>query len=433
MREKIDSLYHHFYKSRSEFFQTVLKLSLGSGIAGLIPIILSPILTRFYGPDDFGTFAIYLSIINIANAFVGLRYEMAIILPKEDNKALRLATLSILFSLVIGTFLLGISLLFKDAINHFLKTDGWIWIPLVVINLILSNFYQVTFFWCSRNKLFSQVSLNRILQNGLIGAFQLLLALLIFQNYFGLLMGRTLGVLLSALILGRILWKEIRHSKEDLSWQNLKETAQEFIHFPKHMMITQGISVFYAQIPVWFITYQFSKAAAGNFSLAYQIVTIPTALVVTSFGDTFRKFATDLYHQQGRFDQLFINTVKKTALLSSIPFLVFFLSSEFVFNLVYGNQWLLAGKMAGILSLMVMVNIITNPVDNSAIIVGRTGFLFSWHLCRMLMNFGVVALCIFFKWDILQYLYAWVAMNILLYAVSFSFMYKFSKGSTPSE
>ena len=113
--------------------------------------------------------------------------------------------------------------------------------------------------------------------------------------------------------------------------------------------------------------------------------------------------------------------------------MVFFLSSEFVFNLVYGNQWLLAGKMAGILSLMVMVNIITNPVDNSAIIVGRTGFLFSWHICRMLMNFGVVALCIIFKWDILQYLYAWVAMNILLYAVSFSFMYKFSKGNTQSE
>ncbi len=433
MREKIDSLYHHFYKSRSEFFQTVLKLTLGSGIAGLIPIALSPLLTRFYGPDDFGTFAIYLSIINIANAFVGLRYEMAIILPKEDNKALRLATLSILFSLVIGTLLLGISLLLKDTINHFLKTDGWIWIPLVIINLVLSNFYQVTFFWCSRNKLFTQVSINRILQNGLIGAFQLVLAFFLFKTYFGLLIGRTLGVLFSAMILGRILWKEIQHSKPNLTWQNLRETAKEFSHFPKHMMLTQGISVFYAQIPVWFITYQFSKAAAGNFSLAYMIVTIPTAMVVTSFGDTFRKFATDLYHQQGHFDKLFMNTVKKTAILSIIPFLAFFLSSEFLFDLIYGSKWILAGKMAGILSMMVMVNIITNPVDNTAIIVGKTGFLFSWHFARMLMNFGVVALCYFFHWDILQYLYGWVVMNILLYAVSFSFMYKFSKGLVTHE
>lgn len=433
MREKVAFLYHHFYKSRSEFFQTVLKLTLGSGIAGLLPIALSPILTRFYGPDDFGTFAIYLSIINIANAFVGLRYEMAIILPKEDDKALRLATLSILFSLVIGSLLLGISLLLKDTINHFLKTSGWIWIPLVIINLILSNFYQITFFWCSRHKLFSQVSINRILQNGLIGLFQLLLALLFIKTYFGLLLGRTFGVLLSAMILGRILWKEIKASKADLTWQNLRVTAIEYSHFPKHMMLTQGISVFYAQIPIWFITYQFSKAAAGNFSLAYMIVTIPTAMVVTSFGDTFRKFATDLYHQQGRFDALFINTVKKTAILSIIPFLAFFLSSEYLFDIIYGSKWILAGKMAGILSLMVMVNIITNPVDNSAIIVGKTGFLFSWHLSRMLLNFAVIALSNFLHWDILQYLYGWVLMNILLYIVSFSFMYKFSKGNSNNE
>ena len=428
MREKIGSLYHHFYKSRSEFFQTVLKLTLGSGLAGLIPIALSPILTRFYGPDDFGTFAVYLSIINIANAFVGFRYEMAIILPKEDYKAIRLAALSILFSLVIGLLLLATCLLLQSPINHYLKTEGWIWIPLVILNLVLSNFYQVTFFWCSRHKLFTQVSINRILQNGLIGLFQLFFAYFLFKDYFGLLMGRTLGVLFSALILGRILWKEIKAAMPELTCTSLRETALEYAHFPKHMMITQGISVFYAQIPVWFITYQFSKSAAGNFSLAYQIVTIPTALVVTSFGDTFRKFATDQYHQHGRFDSLFINTVKKTALLSIIPFIAFFLSSEYLFNVIYGSKWLLAGKMAGILSLMVMVNIITNPVDNSAIIVGKTGFLFSWHLSRLLLNIVVLVLCIYFGWAVLTYLYGWVAMNILLYAVSFSFMYKFSKG-----
>ena len=218
MREKIGTLYHHFYKSRSEFFQTVMKLTLGSGIAGLIPIAISPILTRFYGPDDFGTFAIYLSIINIANAFVGLRYEMAIILPKEDNKALRLATLSILFSLVIGLVLLAISLALQNTINHYLKTDGWIWIPLVIINLLLSNFYQVTFFWCSRNKLFNQVSINRILQNGLIGIFQLGLAIFLFKDSFGLLVGRTLGVLLSAAILGRILDRKSTRLNSSHEW-----------------------------------------------------------------------------------------------------------------------------------------------------------------------------------------------------------------------
>ena len=83
-------------KPKSEFSRNVVTLMTGTTIAQAIPIAISPILTRIYTPEDFGVFAVYLSILTIVAVVATGKYELAIMLPEEENDALNLVSLSIL-------------------------------------------------------------------------------------------------------------------------------------------------------------------------------------------------------------------------------------------------------------------------------------------------------------------------------------------------
>jgi O-antigen/teichoic acid export membrane protein len=81
-------------KPKSEFSRNVLTLMTGTTIAQAIPIAISPILTRIYTPEDFGVFALYMSVVSIVSVVATGRYELAIMLPKKDEDAINIVTLS---------------------------------------------------------------------------------------------------------------------------------------------------------------------------------------------------------------------------------------------------------------------------------------------------------------------------------------------------
>ena len=50
------------FKIKSDFIKNILELATGTSIAQFIPILISPILTRIYTPEDFGLFALFIAI-----------------------------------------------------------------------------------------------------------------------------------------------------------------------------------------------------------------------------------------------------------------------------------------------------------------------------------------------------------------------------------
>ena len=88
-------------KNRSEFSNNVITLMTGSTLSYVIPILVSPILTRIYTPDDFGLYAIFLAIISIIGSIVGGRYELAIMLPGNDDDSASI----VIICMIINTFI----------------------------------------------------------------------------------------------------------------------------------------------------------------------------------------------------------------------------------------------------------------------------------------------------------------------------------------
>lgn len=85
---------------KSSFNKNVLTLATGVSIGQAIPLLISPILTRIYSPEDFGILALFLSIATLISVISSGRYEQAIMLPDTDEEAMHLTVISWTFAAI---------------------------------------------------------------------------------------------------------------------------------------------------------------------------------------------------------------------------------------------------------------------------------------------------------------------------------------------
>ncbi len=81
---------------------------LSSGMAQVILIITTPIITRLYSPTEFGEFTIFSNIAMILIPIINARYDLLIVNTKNDRSANILSQISFLISLLILLILIPI-------------------------------------------------------------------------------------------------------------------------------------------------------------------------------------------------------------------------------------------------------------------------------------------------------------------------------------
>jgi len=152
------------YKS-SEFVRNFLTLFSGSTISQFIPVLLSPVMSRLFTPEDFGRLAIFMAISTFVSGFMTGSYDTAIMLPKNKNNAINLLALSLMLSSVF-CILVGISILFAG--NFIAKGAGDITIakylyfaPIIVLSL---GIYKTLNIWFTRYKKYKLLAGTRIAQ-----------------------------------------------------------------------------------------------------------------------------------------------------------------------------------------------------------------------------------------------------------------------------
>jgi len=152
----------------SEFISNVFKLVSGSVIAQILGVVLIPIITRLYLPEDFGLFSLILAMTGIIAIFSSLSYQLAIMLPREDGYAAHIVALCcglILFSSVVMGLIL---LFFADPIANALKAPAlarYLWfVPFLVF---FTAVFSVFTYWNSRRKRFRVKIINFLSRKGI--------------------------------------------------------------------------------------------------------------------------------------------------------------------------------------------------------------------------------------------------------------------------
>ena len=150
---------------RSEGVKNFSKLLSANVVAQAIGLVVYPILTRIYSPEDFGLLNLFLSIGNVVLVISLADYYYSIVLPKEDKDAAALAHVS-LVSLIVTVLLLTVSILFAHPISALFKSpklETYYW--LLPIYVFFMGGWNILNYWYIRHKQFGRISGYQISQS----------------------------------------------------------------------------------------------------------------------------------------------------------------------------------------------------------------------------------------------------------------------------
>jgi len=100
----------------SEFSKNVITLIAGVSVAQLIPIIITPVLTQFFSPEQFGTYGLYVSVYTILGIISCGKYDIAIMLPKKKIDSINIVAICFTLASLFSLLTLLILFLIKDLL-----------------------------------------------------------------------------------------------------------------------------------------------------------------------------------------------------------------------------------------------------------------------------------------------------------------------------
>jgi O-antigen/teichoic acid export membrane protein len=365
----------------SRYARNVITLMTGTTLAQAIPIAISPILTRLYSPEEFGRFALYMAVAMIASVLVTGRYELAILLPRQDKDALHVAALAMALSIAISGVLFFVVFFFAQPIAALLgdaTLTPWLyWVP---ASTLLLGLYQSLNYWSNRKAGYKRMAISRTVQSSSAALGQLASGY-VGSGAVGLIGGQISGQVLATAVLARLIWRDDREQIRALHPLRSLALAKKYIDFPKYLIVAHGFNTASGQMPVLLLSALFNTTAAGFFTLTQRVMAAPMSLVAGALGDVFRQEASLAYVQKGQCTDIYQKTFKRLLLISVCPFAVFFFVAPVLFAWLFGEQWRVAGEYAQILTPMAFLQFITSPLSSMYMIAEKQKVDLLWQVC----------------------------------------------------
>lgn len=349
----------------SELVRHVLTLLQGTVIAQLISILMQSVLRRVFTVSDFGIMSLYASAIVIFASLATGRYEMAIVLPKEDKNARSVFRISLGLSFLFNLFLF-IVLLFsagtimdiiieKELIDPNEITDINLvkyliyCIPVGVFTLTAYNSFNYLY---TRKKAYKTLSRGRIVQslayNGSSAAFGVANI-----GFFGLFFGYVLGLATSIIFM---IFSKFEILKGEVG--NTRENLKKYADFPKKSMPSGLINMLALQLPTFFIFGFFGSQISGLYDMITRVLNVPLTMVGKSVSQVFfQKVSQDL--NDGKpISEYIIKSTKRLLLLMLFPMLIIFFFGEPIFALLFGEDYRMSGKLASYFSISYLMRFV---------------------------------------------------------------------------
>ncbi|AKB18877.1 MULTISPECIES: lipopolysaccharide biosynthesis protein [unclassified Methanosarcina] len=348
----------------SNFITNVLKLISGSVTAQALGIILIPIITRIYNPDDFGIFQLFISISGILVIVSTFSYQFAIMLPKAEEDAANVTAVCTV--LVTFTALMTgiVILLIPDNIDNLFNTPGisryLIFLPLIIF---LNGMFFVQNYWLSRKTRFGVIAGSRVSNTLTSKVFQIGFAKWSVTPL-GLVGGFIAGYAFADLVMLKGVKKDIQVFKQ-VSIKRMKEMAIQYKKFPLFSSWSSIANTVSPQAPAFLLAYFYSTAVVGHFSLANQVVNLPMGIVGSAIGQVFFQKVSEVKNGNGTGDLKTIveEVYKKLISIGIFPMILLMILGEQIFTFTFGESWSISGTYVKILVPWIFLVFLSSPIS----------------------------------------------------------------------
>ena len=377
--------------SRGSFGRQVSVLAIGTSLGQIAALAGSPVLTRLYSAEQFGQVAAFTAVLLFFGAILSLRYEIAILLPEDNQTAANVTVLSLVIVLLLS-LIIGLALpLTPNWGGQLAQIRSYLWLmPIAAFGL---GFYQVMSYWALRHKAFTQVARTKLTQPLSRLATQIVLG--IFKwGALGLLLGETIGRINGGASLARTAWTENKLDFRAVSWDGLRTAASRYRRFPLVLSPAALINAAGSSVPILLFGLWFGPTVLGWYALVDRTEGIPAVLIGQAVSQVYSAEAARLATADPvQLNRLFSRTVWHLSLIAIVPAAIMGVIAAPLFSFVFGSSWHEAGVYAQLLIVMQFLGFVSWPVNPTLSILERQSIQLTWDIGRGTLAIGTLIVC----------------------------------------
>ena len=357
---------------KGRFVRGIGLLAGGAALGQAIVVVASPILTRLFGPADFGLLGVYISLLGIFSVVANLRYQLAIPLPEQEEEAANLLGLSLCIVLFMSFIVVLVVWLFKHQIISWIKVPAlrpYLW--LLPLGVAMVGTYQAFNLWAVRKQAFSRIAQTKINQGFSSVLIQIGLGILKFGPI-GLLVGNIAGQAAGTTTLAALAWRSDRAALKAISPKLMSRMAIRFRKFPLFSSWSGVFNNLSFQIPILMLSSYFGPEITGFYSLSFRVVGFPAQIIGQATAQVFFPTAVEA-NRKGSLATTTKLFFERLVQVSVSGFLIVGFSAPALFSVVFGRQWREAGAYAQWLSPWLFLVFVCSPLTALPVVMERQG------------------------------------------------------------
>lgn len=385
----------------------------GVGGAQLVLFLFQFITRRLYDPEVFGVFDVYFNILLVLINISCLRYEMAVILPKNDKSAYNILALTFISSLIINVIAFIILIIFRDSILNLLSIDKKFFVLFLLLPLtaFISSFYQSINNSLIRLRLFKSSSLNRIVRRFIEGSVQFSFGKFRLQG--GLILGDLAGNFI-AFFMGVIQLANNGFKLKYISKRKIKYVFKRYLYLPKLSLLPNLLNIFSSAFPIILINIFFGPENAGYYGLTRTVLLVPTALIGASVSQVLMQRISINRNN----NKSIRNDIKSILYLISIPTIlgsiILFLWSVPIFSFAFGENWAMSGEITKIMLLPFVLQFMVSPISTVFIALEKIKLQSAWQVTYFI---AIISLFLFENNSFSEFLIYFALIYTILYSL----------------
>jgi len=371
------------------FIRNVFIIASGTAMAQVVNMIFSPLITRIYGPEAYGLMGTFTAIIQIIGPIAALSYPIAIVLPKYDEEAKTIAKLSFFIVLANTIIISFLFFLFDDLILDIFNIGPISeFLYLIPVAVLSAGILQIIQQWLIRKNLFNISAKANLLETSFVNIGKLTTGL--FYPYASVLVFFTafrqgIRAVLMYVFSGKTKFKKIFSLTND-NKNSILNQAKKHRDFPLYRTPEVTLSAVSSNTPVLLLTSFFGPAAAGFYSIARSVLGIPSTLIAKSVGDVFYPRVSKAAQNKQKITPLILKSTSYLALVGLIPYGIIMLLGPWLFSLVFGQDWTIAGQYARWVSLWSFFNFINRPSVQTLPVISAQRFQLIFTTSKLIIT-----------------------------------------------
>ncbi len=385
------------HAARRSFAWNVSIMLAGTVAGQAVSLLLSPVLTRVFTPDQFGYLSVYSAVLMILGVVASLGLELAIPICMKDRDCANLLALCGLALAGTTSILVLVTCLVPGSVLSVLSLGPLAsYRYLLPIGFACLGGYYIVVAVATRASAFKEIARTRISQ-GISGPVSQILLGLMGVGTPGLVIGYIIGqssgtlLLLTRCVLPKRAWLQ------QITWPGIVAVARRYISFPLFASWARVLDAAGSGL-ILFVLFSacYSSKVAGFMFLSERVIWRPLLLVSTSLLQVFTGEAGRAVSQNpAQLRRRFYQVVPRQFLLVTGWIVLANILAAWAFPLLFGEQWAAAIPYLRALSVSYLLQAILHPVSTTLQMLEHQVTAAIWQVSRLV----IVVAGVMLAWD----------------------------------